>query len=225
MERKTKPRNQIMETHRQATDLQKGVRKVTDAVGSASSSERAEALRLAVEPAWYVMRATYQRELSTQEALRRLGVECFVPMRTVRRRNARGQYARVREVAMHNYLFLHSDRATIDEIKRYRLPQLRYVMHVQDDKRQAMRVPDQAMAHFMAVAAQSEEGILYLEPSLPELVAGDHVRILDGPFKGVEGLFLRLKRGRDRRVVVKLNNLIAIATAELPASAVEKIES
>ena len=38
---------------------------------------------------WYVLRVTYQRELSTKEYLDKLNIENFVPVRVVRRRNSK----------------------------------------------------------------------------------------------------------------------------------------
>ena len=42
---------------------------------------------------WYVLRVTYQRELSTKEYLDKLNIENFVPIRVVRRRNSKGQFS------------------------------------------------------------------------------------------------------------------------------------
>ena len=55
---------------------------------------------------WYVLRVTYQRELSTKEYLDKLHVENFVPVRVVRRRDSKGRFSRVREAAVHNYITL-----------------------------------------------------------------------------------------------------------------------
>ena len=51
---------------------------------------------------WYVLRVTYQRELSTKEYLDKLDIENFVPVRVVRRRDSKGRFSRVREAAVHN---------------------------------------------------------------------------------------------------------------------------
>jgi len=173
--------------------------------------------------AWYVMRVSYQRELAVKSVLDRLEVENFLPMRTVRRRNAQGRFARFREVAMHNYIFVRSVRSVLDDLKTFRLPMLRYMMHVENGERRIMVVPDEQMNSFMAVARCQDEPVLYLSAEEVDLDKGDRVRIVGGVFEGVEGTFLRLKNARDRRVVVKIEGLVAVATATLPASLVEKI--
>ena len=97
---------------------------------------------------WYVLRVTYQRELSTKEYLDKLHVENFVPVRVVRRRDSKGRFSRVREAAVHNYIFVRSTREVIDDLKTFRLPILRYVMHQQNGENQIMTVPESQMRNF-----------------------------------------------------------------------------
>lgn len=173
--------------------------------------------------AWYVLRVTYQRELQVRDALERMGIEAFVPERLVRRRDSRGRFNSYRESALHNYLFARTAKHVIDELKSYRLPMLRYVMHVTNGIRCPMIVPDIDMEHFMAIAAHLEDRILYLSPAEPELREGDRVRITGGPFAGVEGRFIRLRQAKERRVVVVIEGVAAVATAVIPSMLVEKI--
>lgn len=173
--------------------------------------------------AWYVLRVTYQREFQAKASLERLGIETFVPERLVRRHDRLGRFTCTREAAIHNYLFVRSSRSVIDELKTYRLPILRYVMHVENGVKTPMTVPDVQMQHFIAVAGSLESRILYLSPTDPELAKGDRVRITGGPFAGVEGVFVRLRNARERRVVVTVEGIAAVATTSVPAALVEKI--
>ena len=54
------------------------------------------------------------------------------------------------------------------------------------------------------------------------LKKGDKVRITGGIFSGVEGVFVRVKG--DRRVVVSIQGIMAVATAFIHPSLIEKIE-
>lgn len=173
---------------------------------------------------WYVLRVTYQRELSTKEYLDKLHVENFVPVRVVRRRDSKGRFSRVREAAVHNYIFVRSTREVIDDLKTFRLPILRYVMHQQNGENQIMTVPDSQMRNFIAVAANIDEPVIFLSPEEVALSKGDKVRIKDGVFMGVEGTFMRVKNTRDRRVVVKIDGITAVATASIPSALVEKYD-
>jgi len=134
-----------------------------------------------------------------------------------------GPVFRVREVAVHNYIFVRSTREVIDDLKTFRLPILRYVMHQQNGENQIMTVPESQMRNFIAVAANIDEPVIFLSPEEVALSKGDKVRIKDGVFMGVEGTFMRVKNTRDRRVVVKIDGITAVATASIPSALVEKI--
>lgn len=108
-------------------------------------------------------------------------------------------------------------------LKTFRLPILRYVMHQQNGENQIMTVPESQMRNFIAVAANIDEPVIFLSPEEVALSKGDKVRIKDGVFMGVEGTFMRVKNTRDRRVVVKIDGIMAVATASIPSALVEKI--
>ena len=74
-----------------------------------------------------------------------------------------------------------------------------------------MVVPDRQMADFIKVSNQYEVEKVYLKPEEVDLAKGTRVRILGGPFDGVEGLFLRVKGKRDKRLVVWVERVIATA--------------
>lgn len=175
------------------------------------------------DAAWFVMRVTYQRELPTKTYLDKLNIENFVPFRTVRRRNSKGQFFRTREAAVHNYIFVRSTKRIIDELKSFRLPILRYVMFPQDGENRIMTVPEDQMQHFIAVAGNLDERVLFLEPADVDLSKGDRVRITGGMFEGVEGVFMRVKNAREKRVVVKIDGVAAVATASIPSTLIEKL--
>lgn len=174
-------------------------------------------------PQWYVMRVTYQREVPAKSRLDELGVETFLPVQSVRRRNSHGRFCKVFVPLVHNFLFVHSDRRTIDGIKTFKLPYLRYATCMRDGRREIMTVPERQMQSFMAVAGNEEQQPLFLDPALVDLSQGDRVRIVGGPFEGVEGTFMRLQGNRGRRVVIKIEFVAAVATTEIPPQLVEKV--
>ena len=63
--------------------------------------------------------------------------------------------------------------------------------------------------------------LLYLDPSEPALRKGTRVRIIGGVFAGVEGEFVRVRN--DRRVVVSIDGVMAVATTFIHPSLVEPI--
>ncbi|MEG1886312.1 MAG: UpxY family transcription antiterminator [Alistipes sp.] len=173
---------------------------------------------------WYVLRVTYQRELPSKERLDKLGVESFVPTRMVRRTGRLGRFVWICEAVVHNYIFIHTAKRILETLKREQLPWLRYVMcHTEDGWDEPQVVPDGQMNSFIAVAGNTQERVLYLNPEEIDLSQGDRVRITGGPFEGVEGVFMRLTKRHEKRVIIKIEGVAAIATTSLPSSLVEKI--
>ena len=69
-----------------------------------------------------------------------------------------------------------------------------------------------------------EEDILYVDPQNFDLKEGERVRILGGPFVDAEGLLVKIKGCRSKRVVVSLDDFLHVATAVVPISLIEKIK-
>lgn len=167
---------------------------------------------------WYVMRATYQRELIAQRVLDSMGIESFVPTILMEKKQKRG----LQEVSMlHNYIFIRTTTIELQEIKTTKLPYLRYLMaNGTNGEPEAQFVPTDQMENFMAVCRS--EGAKMLNPDI-DLHAGDRVRIISGNLEGVEGVYLKVSAKNEKRVVVKIEGVAAVATATIPASLVKKI--
>lgn len=167
---------------------------------------------------WYAMRVTYGRELLFKEYLDSLRIENFIPMhhKTIEKGNKK--YLKLVPV-VHNLVFVKAERHTIDLFKgeiEARIP-IRYLM----DRCTNMPiiVPERQMESFIKVAGRYEEHLVYLNPNDFVFRKGDKVRITGGMFTGVEGVFLRVKG--DRRVVVVIQGLMAVATTFVHPSLVE----
>lgn len=173
---------------------------------------------------WFVLRVTYQRELIALEKLLAIGIESFVPTQRTRYIDRRGKIAWKKVAALHNYIFVHSTREKIDCIKQEYIPWLRYVISPNRDKeKQILTVPPKQMDSFIAIAGNEEERILYLNPDEINLNNGDRVRITDGVFKGAEGILIKIEHKREKRVVVKIDGVTAVATTALPQTLIERI--
>lgn len=173
---------------------------------------------------WYVLRVTYQRELIAKRRLDELGVESFVPTKVVRAKLVNGRRVLQRRALVHNYIFVRSDRQKIDHIKQFELPYLRYVMHTKNGVRQAMVVPEVQMRSFMLVTGTEDERLMLLEPESVELAVGMRVRVIGGVFAGAEGLLMKVAGARERRVVVKIEGIAAVATPRIEKELIEIIE-
>ena len=101
---------------------------------------------------------------------------------------------------------------------------IRYIMRTDlaTNRRVPVTVPQQQMESFIAVAGTYDEQLIYLNPDPGDFSKGDRVRILGGPFEGAEGVFVRLKG--DRRVVVEIEGVVAVATTYIHPSLLQKLD-
>ena len=72
---------------------------------------------------------------------------------------------------------------------------------------------------FMKISLALVDDVLYLQEITPKLREGLKVRVKTGPFAGVEGTIIRVKRSR--RVMVELPGMLAIATTFVKAEELE----
>ena len=173
--------------------------------------------------AWYVMRVTYQREIAASKQLNEMGVENFVPTCRIRIRNEKGVATGWKtDPLIHNYIFIHDSYSNILSVKQGKLDYLRFVMDKDSvtGENVPQYVPDKQMHDFMKVVRTM--GSKPMDPGI-DLQKGDRVRILTGPFEGVEGIYIRMPNRHEKRVVIKIEGVAAVATMALNASDVEKI--
>lgn len=174
--------------------------------------------------AWYVLRVTYQREITASKKLDELGIENYVPTIRSKIRNEKGLAIGWKtEPLVHNYIFVHDSYSNILNVKQGNLDYLRFVMGKDDEGLNSVPqyVPDKQMSDFIKVVRTM--GSKPVDPNI-DLRKGDRVRVLTGPFEGVEGIFVRMPNRHEKRVVVQIEGVAAVATQTLNASDVEKLE-
>ena len=65
------------------------------------------------------------------------------------------------------------------------------------------------------------EDTIYLNEVNSKLREGQKVKVVDGPFKGIEGKIVRIRKSR--RVMVELPGMLAIATTYVPNEFIEPV--
>ncbi|MCD8182773.1 MAG: UpxY family transcription antiterminator [Bacteroides sp.] len=169
---------------------------------------------------WYALRITYSRELALKEYLDAEHIENFIPMHYIYVVKGERKMRKLVSV-VHNLVFVRTTRKLLDEIKELKgavLP-IRYIMD--REIHQPLIIPDIQMRNFIAVAGNYEQQLIYLDPTCVHMAKGTRVRITGGIFEGVEGEFIRIKG--DRRVVVAIQGLMAVATAFVHPSLIEEV--
>lgn len=170
---------------------------------------------------WYAIRVTYNRELKVKADLDARGIANFVPMQ-YRREERHGVMVKRLVPSVHNLIFIN---LTPSEMKDYKattdLP-IRYIMsRGEPGTRKPIIVPNNEMENFIKVAGTYDEKLVYLNPDPGDFAKGERVRIIGGDFAGAEGIFVRVKG--DRRVVINVEGLVAVATTFIHPSMIEKI--
>lgn len=171
------------------------------------------------ETLWYPIRVTYSQEMKIKELMTAQEIESFIPME-YREKERNGRKMRQLVPVIHNLIFIHTCKRKIDEIKAENMySYIRYLTNPTTNT--PIIVPEKQMTDFIAVAGTPDEQIMFLGPTEVNLQKGDRVRITGGIWEGVEGTFLRIKRGL--RVVISIDGIMTVATASLHPSLVEKI--
>ncbi len=158
---------------------------------------------------WYALRATYSRELKVRALLDDKGVRTFVPMMW-RRKTMDGKIEMKLVPAVNNLCFVYWSRREIDGfIKGFgENPPANYYWDRALNR--PLTVPDKAMEDFITVASSYDEDIVYLTEVSDKLREGQMVEVTDGPFKGVKGRVVRIRK--NRRILVELPGFLAVTT-------------
>lgn len=171
---------------------------------------------------WYAMSVPYNRVLKVKDMLDSERIECFVPMR-YEVRTVRGHKTRLYVPAVSNLLFVHTTDSRLKMFKQT-TTFLQYLVRRVDGVSRKIVVPDAQMEQFIRVSRTDDDRLVYLKPEEINLSKGTRVRILGGVFDGVEGLFVRVKGKRNRRVVVLIDHVSAIAVSEVSPDLIEILD-
>jgi transcription antitermination factor NusG len=169
---------------------------------------------------WFAIRVTYSRELKFCKALNEAGFETFVPMKR-KKVEKNGVTSHVMVPAVSNLCFVNTEKPLLDEYMSL-LGEANPAHYIWNKAtKNPIIVPDKAMADFIQISKVMADEVLYLQDVTSKLQAGQKVRVKEGPFKGIEGVVIRVKRSR--RVVVDFPGLLAVATSYIDPRELELI--
>lgn len=166
------------------------------------------------------MRATYRREPDAIRLLEKEKLDSFVPMQ-YKISLKKGKKIRALVPVIRNLIFVH---ACPSEVKRVKAKNT-YLQYITDTRSgQKIIIPDNQMQRFIAVAGTYNDHLLYFQPHDLNLSKGTKVRVTGGEFEGQEGVFLKVKGARDRRVIVEIPGVIVVAMVTIHPNLIEIIE-
>lgn len=84
-------------------------------------------------------------------------------------------------------------------------------------------IDDKQMRSFILVTSADPGSIIKIEQQGLDFTAGERVRVTAGPFEGAEGIVKRIKG--DRRLVVSIEGVAAVATCFIHPSLLEPVKT
>lgn len=173
---------------------------------------------------WFAMSAPYRRELIAKEFLDKKGIECFVPMKETLVEKRNGSKTRKMSPAIHNLIFVHTTKETIKFLKQG-VNFLQFHTRPIGGRNVPITVPDRQMEQFIAITKAGNESITYLRPDEIDIAKGTKVRVHGGVFDGTEGYFVKIQGKRNKRVVLLIEGITAVALTEISTDFIEILDS
>ena len=165
---------------------------------------------------WYVLRATYGREIKALETIRSLGGVAYVPLYRTREEKE-GKIKKVLKPFVQQLVFLYSSKEELNYLTFY----YDHFKVSQTGYNPPLTVTFERMSNFIRLTSIEDEHVEVLTNKHVVFKSDEMVRITDGKFKGIVGKVARIDR--NNRVVVTIEGVCMIATAFVPKYALEKI--
>lgn len=174
---------------------------------------------------WYALRVSYSRELKVRDRLNELGVKTFVPMMwrrcPVKPGMTTGNPSRRLVPAVGNLCFAYSTRAELEDFIRGYGETSPVHFYWDRTANKPLTVSEKAMNDFIAVSSTLDEDLIYITEITSKLREGQTVKVKEGPFKGIEGKVVRIRKSR--RILVELPGMLAVATTYIQPEYLEII--
>jgi len=175
---------------------------------------------------WYVFRASYGREDKAADYLIEDGTYTYIAKKYVER-YIRGKRKRYLQTLIPNLLFAYTTKEKAQSYVQS-TPELDYLTyyynHFEYDELQhnpPLIVPDVEMMRFIKATCNNHKHLLFVQPSQCRYKSGEMVKVVEGPFRGVEGRVARVSG--QQRVVVNLTQIGLISTAYIPTAFIQNI--
>jgi transcription antitermination factor NusG len=199
---------------------------------------------------WYAIKVFFNKVFKMEDILSDMDLETYLPVQKVRlkgqdhmkvakllatvdanhRKDSRyiqqGPIIYERKPLVASLIFVRADaneiQAVDTRIKEEMIlgHMLGFIYKSADFKKWAT-IPDKQMESFRVLTENGGDGLTFYTANLVKLAQGDKVRVIDGPLKGAEGYIKRIKK--DRRLLVCVEGVIAVASSYIPDRMLEKI--
>ena len=167
---------------------------------------------------WFALKVFYNKVFAIEELLLKKKIKCYIPCETVK---VLKQDGNVRKPVINSLLFFHSETYIAKEIQKILTDKVILYTRQIDFKKIPLAIPEREMNIFMLVTSSGEKGLEYFDTDNPKFYQGDHVKVIDGTFKGAEGYICRIKK--NHRLIITVHGVCAVATSYIPQAFLKKI--
>lgn len=175
---------------------------------------------------WFVLKTIFSREMKVKELLDERNIENFIPMQ-YKIRIVKGKKEKVLVPAVNDLIFVHADKKTVEDFKQEILTKFTYNAYFLTCKvglkRKIETVPEKQMREFIKVASHLDDDITFYKPEEIELKKGTKVRVIGGVYDGIEGVLLKIKGKKSKRIVIEIPG-VAIAASYVEPELIEIIK-
>lgn len=172
------------------------------------------------EVRWYALKIFYSRLMNIKADLDAKGITTYVAMTTIEKFEG-GKLTYVNKPLVNSLLFL---RTTPSFLRAYKELHNSDLMYYQDfATKKPAPIDDTEMRSFIILtAADRGTRVQYLGESVPDFKRGEHVRVIDGLYKGAEGYIKKVRS--DRKLIVEVRGVAVVAVSYIPPAFLEKIQ-
>ena len=196
---------------------------------------------------WYAMKVFYNKVFDMEDLLEAYHIESYIPVsqeeqkgraHSLAARKLAGDKDRIgkrkfiqegpmiyrRNPLVASLMFIHADSDQLAFVSSRLFDPVAQKSHgfiyKNADREGYSVIPDIQMDSFRLAISAWNHGWEIVDANL-SLDPGDKVRVIDGPMKGAEGYIKRI--GKDKRLLVCIEGVIAVATSYIPRQFLEKV--
>lgn len=166
------------------------------------------------------MKVFFNKGLQVRADLEEAGAECYMPMHTVIEDRGGRRHKIVRPLVS-SLLFFRCAPDRVPAMAAAAGSRAMLYTRTDSTRREPAPIPDREMQIFRIVTSGEAENLEFFDDTPDRFRTGRPVRVTAGPFAGAEGHIVRI-RG-DRRLVVSIRGVCAVATTYIPQCFLETI--
>lgn len=171
-----------------------------------------------IKKSWFAMKVFHNKVFEIEDYLRAKGVETYFPLRYEEIITG-DERKKVRKPVITSLIFFRTFSEKTEELEKELSS--RAMLYKYRKSRQVAVIPDREMEIFKMVTSEDSSKWDFVDVDSIKFSTNDKVRVTGGPFEGAEGYIKRIKG--NRRLVVAIEGVVAIATAYIPSCYLEKL--